>query len=175
MATPIEGQEAAATGMPQLDFSTYPNQIFWLVIAMLALYYIVSKIAIPRIGGIIEDRHEVISNDLETAAELREKAAAAEEAYNQALAEARSESQRIAAETKAEIQKEIEAATAKADAEIAAKSAESEGHIREIRDSATQAVDEVARETALAIVAKLMPDAADEQAVGSAVESVMKG
>ncbi len=25
---------AAESGMPQLDFSTFPNQIFWLVVAL---------------------------------------------------------------------------------------------------------------------------------------------
>ena len=174
MATPTEGAEAA-TGMPQLDFSTFPNQIFWLVVTMVALYYIVSRVAVPRIGGVIEDRHEVISNDLETAAELRHKAELAEEAYNRALAEARAEAQRIAAETKAEIQKELAAATAKADAEIAARAAESETRIAEVRESATQSVGEVARDTALAVVDALMPEAADEGAVNAAVASAMKG
>ncbi|WP_112322315.1 F0F1 ATP synthase subunit B' [Oceanibium sediminis] len=174
MATPTEGAESAS-GMPQLDFSTFPNQIFWLVVALLALYFIVTRVAMPRVGGIIEDRFEVISNDLEVAADLKQKAEAAEAAYHKALAEARSEAQAIAAETKAEIQKELALATEKADAEIAAKAAESEARIDEIRASAVKSVEEVATETSAAIVAALMPDVADDAAVKAAVANRMKG
>lgn len=174
MATPTEGAESAS-GMPQLDFSTFPNQIFWLVVALLALYFIVSRVAMPRVGGIIEDRFEVISNDLDAAADLKLKAEEAEAAYHKALAEARAEAQGIAAETKAAIQKELAIATEKADAEIAAKAAESEERIGEIRASAVKSVEEVAAEAGAAIVAALMPDAADKSAVDKAVANRMKG
>ena len=32
----------ASVGMPQLDFSTFPNQIFWLVVSIVVLYFIVA-------------------------------------------------------------------------------------------------------------------------------------
>lgn len=177
MATePHGGEEAAgAVGMPQLDFSTFPNQIFWLLVTLVAIYMIVTRIAMPRIGGILSDRHEVISNDLETAAELKTKAEAAQAAYEKALADARAQAQAIAAETKAEIQKELAAATARADAEIAAKAAESQARIDEIRASAIESIEQVAAETGVAIVEALLPEAADAGAVKSAVTDAMKG
>ncbi|MEM8871496.1 MAG: F0F1 ATP synthase subunit B' [Pseudomonadota bacterium] len=164
-----------AVGMPQLDFSTFPNQVFWLVVALFVLYQIVTKVALPRIGGTIEDRHEVISNDLEAAAALKQQAVEAEAAYNKALAEARTQAQQIAAETKAEIQSELAAATEVAEAEIAAQTAESEARIAEIREGATQSVTEVAGDTAAAIVEALLPDAADATAARNAVSNLMKG
>ena len=164
-----------AVGMPQLDFATFPNQIFWLVVALVVLYLIITKIALPRIGGTIEDRHEVISNDLEAAADLKLKAEEAEAAYNAALAQARSEAQRIAAETKAAIQEELAAATEVAEAEIAAQSAESEARIAAIREGATASVEQVATETAEALVAALLPGDADSATAKAAVSSVMKG
>lgn len=174
MAEPAHGAESAV-GMPQLDFSTYPNQIFWLVLSVVALYLIISKVAVPRIGGLLNDRHEAISNDLEAAADLKRRAEEAEAAYNKALAEARSEAQRIGAETKAAIQEELKEATAKADAEIAARAAESEARITEIRDSALRSIEEVAADTGAAIVRNLLPDAADDAAVKAAVAAAMKG
>ena len=170
------GQAAEhVTGMPQLDFSTFPSQIFWSLVALVALFFMLSRIAIPRIAGVLEDRHEAIANDLEAAADLKKKAEQAEEAYNKALADARSEAQRIAAETKADIQKDLDAAIAKADAEIAAKSAESEERILEIRQGAQDAIVEVANEAAVAIIASLVPGAGDEKAVKKAVTAAMKG
>lgn len=161
-------------GMPQLDIATFPNQIFWLVVALVIIFYVLSRVALPRIGAIIEERHDGIANDLERAADYRRQAEAAEAAYNQALIDAKAEAQRIANAAKADVQKDIDAAIAKADAEIAAQSAESEGRIAEIRDSAMEAVQVVAKDTALAVVAAIDADMADADAVNAAVAAQVK-
>jgi len=116
-------EAAEKGGMPQLDFSTFPNQIFWLLITLVVVYLILSRMALPRISSVLAERQGTITNDLGAAEELKLKAQEAEAAYNKALADARSEAQRIAAEAKAEIQADLDKAIAKADAEIAAKSA----------------------------------------------------
>ena len=166
-------QEVEA-GMPQLDFSTFPNQIFWLVIALIVIYLILSRVALPRIGAILAERQGTITNDLAQAETLKARAVEAEEAYDKALADARGEAQRIVAQTREEIQADLNVAIAKADAEIAAKSAESEKAIGEIRDGALQSVREVAGDTAGAIVAAL-GGKADTDAVATAVNSRIKG
>lgn len=168
-------EHAEAAGMPQLDFSIYPNLIFWLVVSIVALYLILSRVALPRIGLVMAERNDAISNDIETAALYKRRAEEAEAAYNAALAQARDEAHRIAAETKAGIDKELASLLAKADAEIAVKAAESEKRIAEIRESATRSVEEVARDTAAAIVAALLPQAADQAAVDAAVGNRLKG
>jgi F-type H+-transporting ATPase subunit b len=166
--------EAAAPGMPQLDFSTFPNQIFWLVITLLAIYLVLSRVALPRIGGILAERQSTITSDIAAAEDLKAKALEAEEAYNQALADARAEAQHIIAEAKAGIQDELNDAIALADAEIAAKAAESEKAIAEIRTSALESVREVATDTAATIVSVLggKPDA---DRISDAVATRMKG
>lgn len=160
-----------ATGLPQLDFSTWGSQIPWLIIAVLVIYYIVSRIALPRIGGVIEERHDAIEDDLDRAAEFKRQAAEAEAAYDKALADARAEAMAIAQKTRDEIQKDVDAATAKADAEIAAKTAEGEARIAEIRASALENVEAVAAETAEALLAALAPETADAAAVKAAVSA----
>jgi F-type H+-transporting ATPase subunit b len=167
--------EVTAPGMPQLDFTTFPNQIFWLVVAIVVLYVIISRVALPRIGSVIEDRQNAVANDIEQAAEFKRKAEEAEAAYNTALTEARAEAMRIAGEAKAEIKVDLDAAIAKADAEIAAKASESEVRINEIRDSALQAVEEVAGIAAVDIVAAIMPTAADDKALKAAIAARLKG
>jgi F-type H+-transporting ATPase subunit b len=160
--------------MPQLDFSTWPNQIFWLLVTLVVIYLVLTKIALPRIGAVLADRKSTITNDLAAADELKQKAVDAEKAYNDALASARTEAAKIVAAAKAEIQKDLDAATAKADAEIAAKAAESEKTIAAIRDGAAAAVAEVARDTASELVAAL-GGAADAKAVTAAVTARLKG
>jgi F-type H+-transporting ATPase subunit b len=160
--------------MPQLDFSNWGNQIFWLLITLVVIYFVLSRIALPRIAAVLAERQGTITNDIAAAEELKAKAGEAEEAYNKALADARAEAHRIVAEAKAEIQADLDAATAKADAEIAAKASESEKAIAEIRAGAVESIREVAADTANEIVAAL-GGKADAKAVTAAVEARMKG
>jgi F-type H+-transporting ATPase subunit b len=175
MATETQGAEAeSAVGMPQLDFSTFPNQIFWLVVTLVVIYLILSRVALPRIAGVLAERQGTITGDIARAEELKAQAEEAEAAYQKALADARSEAQRIVGEAKAEIQKDLDAAMEKADAEISAKTAESETRIAEIREGALAAVKDVARDTAAEIVSALggKASAAD---VTAAVDQRLKG
>lgn len=169
-----EAAHGSAPGMPQLDFSTFGNQIFWLAIALVAIYLILSRVALPRIAAVLAERQGTITNDLAAAEDLKAKAVEAEDAYNKALAEARAEAQRIAAETRAEIQVDLDAAIAKADEQIAAKAAESEKAIGEIKAGALESVKEVAADTAEALVTAL-GGKADAKAVAAAVADRMKG
>ena len=173
-AAEAAGHAAESAGMPQLDFATFPNQIFWLVVALIVIYYILSRIALPRIGGILADRQGTITNDIAAAEELKLKAEEAEKAYNQALVDARAEANKIIAEARAAIQEDLDAATVKADAEIAAKAAESAKRIEEIRAHAVENVAEVAKATAAEIVAAF-GGKADAKAVTAAVDARLKG
>lgn len=166
--------EAAKPGMPQLDVSTFGNQIFWLVVSLVVIYFVLSKVALPRIAAVLAERQGTITNDIATAEELKVKAAEAEAAYEKALADARAEAGRIAAEAKGEMQAEVDVALRKADAEIAARTAESEAKIDEIREGAAQAVREVAKDTAREVVAALGVDV-DGAAVDAAVAAQAKG
>ncbi len=173
-AVAAAGHTAEKAGMPQLDFSTYPNQIFWLLVTLVVIYMILTRVALPRISEVLAERAGTITNDLSAAEELREKAVAAEKAYNDALTRARIEAGRIVAEAKAEIQKDLNAAIAKADAEIAAKTAESEKRIAEIEAGAVEAIAQVARDTTGEIVAALGGHA-DADAIALALSARLKG
>ncbi len=174
MATEPTGGEEAAVGLPQLDFTTFPNQIFWLVIALVAIYLILTRVSLPRISGVLAERSGTITNDIAQAEELKMQAEEAEAAYDKALADARAEAQRIIAEAKAEMQAELDEATAKADAEIAAQTVESEGRIAEVQAGAADAIREVARDAAGEIV-RAMGAEADDAAIQAAVEARAKG
>jgi len=171
MATETE----SAGGMPQLDLTTFPNQIFWLVVALIVIYFLMSRIALPRIANVLADRQGAIQRDLDAAEDMKQKAIEAEQAYDKALADARAQAADIMAETKAEIQAELDKATAKADAEIAAKAAESEKAITAIRKSAVKSVEEVAVKATTDIVKAVSPGAGDAKAIKAAVTARMKG
>ena len=178
MADKIEGTANAAEsapGMPQLDFSTFPNQIFWLIVTLVVLYLVLSRVALPRIAIVLSERHGAIQRDLDKAEEMKRSAIEAENTYNKALADARAKANDIVNEAKSEIQKDLDKAIAKADLEISAKAVESEKAISAIRDSAVQSVEEVANITANNIVDAILPEAADTKTIKAAVAARLKG
>jgi len=181
MATESTGQtvstcvvDGSAVGMPQLCFDWWPNQIFWLTVTLVVIFFFLSRVALPRIAAVLAERQGTITNDLAAAEDLKVKAVEAEEAYNKALANARAEAQKIIAQAKAEIQADLDDATAKADAEISAKLAESEKTIAAIREGAMDSVKEVAKDTAKELVAA-MGGSADARTITSAITAKMKG
>ncbi len=169
-----EAAGKAEPGMPQLDFSTWDNQIFWILIALFATYFILSRVALPRIGGVLAERSGTISNDIAAAEDLKAKAVDAEAAYDKALVDARAEAGRIVAEAKADIQADLDVAIAEADKKIAVKAAASEKAIAEIRAGALESVKDVAKDTAKEIVLA-MGGKADAKTITAAVTARMKG
>jgi F-type H+-transporting ATPase subunit b len=160
--------------MPQLCADWIPNQVFWLIITLIVIYFVMSRIAIPRIGAVLAERSSTITNDIAAAEELKEKAVAAEAAYQKALADARTQANEIIAAAKAEIQTELDAELAKADAKISVKAAESEAAIAEIRAGAVKSVTAVAKDTAKELL-KAMGGTVDAKTVTAAINTRMKG
>lgn len=169
-----EHSAAGNAGMPQLNFEHWSNQIFWLVLALIAIYLILSRVALPRIAAVLAERQGTITNDIAAAEDLNAKAIDAEAAYDKALIDARAEAQRIVAQAKADMQTDLDKAIAKADDQIAAKSAESEEAISEIRAGAVDSVKKVAKDTVKEIVS-VMGGTADAKTITAAVTSRMKG
>ena len=167
-------QHGGAEGMPQLCADWMSNQVFWLLVTLGVIFFVLSRIALPRIAGILAERSGAITNDLAAAEDLKAKAVEAEAAYNKALADARAEAQNIVAAAKADIQSDLNKAIAKADSEIAARSAEGEKIIADIRANALESIKLVAKDTTKEVVAA-MGGKADAKTVTAAVTARMKG
>lgn len=173
-ASSCVGPDGSAIGLPQICFDWWPNQIFWLVVTLVVIFLILNRIAIPRIAAVLAERSGAITNDIAAAEELKKRAQDAEEAYNKALADARAEAQAISQSMREEIKADIDKAMADADAKIAAKTAESEAKINEIRDTALENVEAVAKDTAGALVGAL-GQSVEQSKIDAAVSAQMKG
>lgn len=160
-------------GMPQLEFDTWAAQIFWTALALFLLYKVLSNKILPKIAGALEDRHNAIADDLDQASELKRKAEDAENAYNQALADAKANANAIVEATKADIAEKAAAENANAEAEISARTVEGEQRIGEIKAAAADSARTVASDAASAIVAKLAPGSADNSTIAAAVERAL--
>ncbi len=150
--------------MPQLEIGDFAPQLVWLAISFITLYVLMARVALPRIGDVLNQRRERIDRDIAEAERLKAETERALQAYERELAEARARAHKIAREAREKLDAEVAGERAKVEAEIAAKMAEAEARIAEAKAKAMAEVDEIAREAASAIVAQLIsvPVAGDE-------------
>ncbi|MBS0235892.1 MAG: hypothetical protein JSS50_00980 [Proteobacteria bacterium] len=110
--------------MPQLEFTSYPGQIFWLLVFWSLCYLLVSRVFLPSMQAIFKKRSEVTKEKLEVAASIvvqcnrlrGEIDAALERARAQALAvksAAKVEAKVIIAEQAAQTESVLEKETGK--------------------------------------------------------------
>ena len=160
---------------PPFDSHTYASQLVWLVIAFVALYVLMSRWALPRVGAIIENRQKRISDDVAEAGRLKEQSEAAIAAYEKALADARGRAQAIANETREKQMAEADARRKVLEDDLNRRLAESEKTIAVTKQAAMSNVRGIAEDAARAIVERLAGKAPGDQAVSDAVGSVLKG
>lgn len=82
-------------GLPQLDPTWFASQTFWLVLVFTAMYLIFARSILPSISTTLENRHEHIQNDLDTAERLKEDAETVQHKYESVLEEARSRASQL--------------------------------------------------------------------------------
>jgi F-type H+-transporting ATPase subunit b len=157
---------------PPFDSSTFASQILWLAITFGLFYVLMSKVVLPRIGGILEARHDKIAKDLEEANRLKGDSEAAGAAYEKSLAEARQKAQAIASETRSALNASLDAKRHEAEAGLSAKIAAAETTIAGIKAKALAEVDGIATETAETLVSTLTGESISRADVAAAVAAV---
>lgn len=165
---------AYAAGLPQLDPSTYSAQVVWLVVTFVLLYVLMAKVALPRIGDVLEERQNKIDDNLAKAEELKVQAEAAQEAYESSLAQARAKAHDAIREVKDNAAAEAAERQSALNDQLQAKIRESEQAITKARDEALAGITEVATEVASGVVEKLIGDAPKEASVNGAVLAALK-
>jgi F-type H+-transporting ATPase subunit b len=156
--TEAHGGDHGSDVFPPFDPATFPSQLLWLAITFGLLYVLMSKIALPRIDGILANRKSLIDADLAAADASRQKTDAAIAAYEAALVEAKSKAQGIANETREKIQSDLAAKRSAVEADLTAKVSAAEARIASTKAEALTHVDEIASETAQTVVTQLIGD-----------------
>ena len=171
--TEAEGGHKAP--FPPFQKDTFASQLVSLLIAFVALYLIVSKIALPRVGGVLDARQKAIEDDLAESQKLKDASDAALKSYESELAAARSRAQAIGAETRERLNAAAEAERKTLEQRLTQKLAEAEKTIAATREAAMSNVRGIAADAAAAIVQRLSGVLPDGKSVDSAVDASLKG
>jgi F-type H+-transporting ATPase subunit b len=141
--------------MPQLDTSTWPPQLIWLAITFLTLYFVMSRLVIPKLGGVIEERKSTVEGDLARAQQLKADTENAVKAYEASLASARAQAQAIDKKNRDALSTEIDGERAKLDTALASRITVAEKQIAASRDKAMGEVTRFAVDMAAQIASQL--------------------
>ena len=145
----------SAVGMPQLDFSTFPNQIFWLVVFCVVLFAIVKFFIIPRMEDIFANRRKIIDGNIAKAEEIRLRVSEIEKQIEEELQKAKSQCDEIMNTSGNNIKEQM--ALALEDSKIATTQliSEAEGRLKELRDGSEAAIEKISEELASEIISKI--------------------
>jgi len=166
-----EAAHGAEGAFPPFDASTYPSQLFWLALTFGFLFWFMSKIIVPRIGGILEMRQDRIAQDLDKAHELKSEADEAIAAYEQELAEAKASANEIGNKARDAAKTAAETERQKIEKKLGEQLAEAEKRIADIRDKAMADLGEIATETTQAVVSQLIGGSVTKAEVTKALKA----
>ena len=159
---------------PPFESDSFASQLLWLALSFGALYFLMSRIALPRVATILEVRSDRIATDLAEAQRLKTETETAIASYEASLAEARGNAQKIAGETRDKVQKETDTQRKKLDEELGRRLADAEAQIADTKSKALSNVRTIAVSAASDIVARLIGDAPDTKDVEAAVDVSLK-
>jgi F-type H+-transporting ATPase subunit b len=159
---------------PPFNKETFASQLVWFAIFFIALYVLISRFAIPRLGGIIEARRDRVEGDLAEANKLKGQSDAALASYEKSLSDARGRAQALANETREKLNAEADKARHALEAQLNIKLAEAEKTIAATKTSAMANVRGIAVDTAATIVQRLIGTTPAGSAVEAAVAEALK-
>lgn len=172
----LAGAEAPGghgAAFPPFQSETFASQLIWLALAFGLLYWLMAKVALPRIGAILHDRARRLASDLEEAHRSKAEADAASQAYETSLREARANAERIAQEARSQLAAESERRRKILEGDLNQKLAAAEATIAGRRAEAMGSVRGIAAETATAIVERLIGQAPDRAAIEGALDRTL--
>ena len=144
-------------GLPQLDITTWPSQLFWLVVTFVIGYILISSLVAPSISSVLANRSTKISNDLETAKKAQDNAKEVYTSYEESLSEARSQAAIAAAKALEEAKAETASRDAAINKKLASSAKKAEARLSKMRDEALSSLEDLATETSQKIIAELTP------------------
>ena len=161
--------EEKKTGMPQLDPTKFPTQLFWIAVTFLLFFLLMWRVALPKVARVLEDRKNRIDGDLAKAAELRAEAERVSIAYDKAAADGRAQAQAIVRKVSDEMAASAQAQQGVLAQKLAKDIQAAEARIGKGREAAIGNVAAIAGELAQAATQRLAGVSVDASAAAAAV------
>jgi F-type H+-transporting ATPase subunit b len=163
-AEAVHGGEAAAHGaegggsaFPPFDASLFASQLVWFALTFAALYWIMSRVVLPKVASVKAHRAGTLSADREGAAAKTLAAEQAKAAMEKAIAKARADARKLIDDMRAKTKASLDEEQAQAEAKLAERAQAAESRINTARNKALAEVDGLAAALGRQIADKLAP------------------
>ena len=145
----------SAVGMPQLDFSTFPNQIFWLVVFCVILFAIVKLFIIPRMEDIFANRRKIIDGNIAKAEEIRIRVSEIEKQIEEEIGKAKAQCDDIMNTSAGNVKEQMSIALEDSKTATSQLINEAEGRLKKLKDGSEAAIKKISEELANEIISKI--------------------
>ena len=169
-----EYAKAEVEGLPQLDFTTYASQIFWMFIFFVILYVIFAKKTLPDVASTVETRRDKIESDLDTAQELKQQAETVQGEYEAALQEARQNATLTFKDAEERIKNESNAKIEAFKDRAVKLTSETEAKVEAAKEKALQDTQSIAAEIASIAAEKIVGIPTDIKQAETLVKNINK-
>ena len=149
-------EKSSSVGMPQLDFSNFDNQAFWLFIFLLLVFLVIRMLVMPRMEETLTNRRKIIEEDIQEAEEFRDKAVEIEKSLNDEIEAARIKANEILRNCKEEIKRNTKEALADIDVKIEQLVEKSDKNVVSLKSKANKEVNALSKKLAPEIVKALI-------------------
>lgn len=161
--------------MPQLDLGSFPTQLFWLAVTFVILYFLMSKVALPKVSQVLDERQRRIDDNLGKAESLRQEARKLTEEYENSMAGARDQARAVIQEAGLQVAMESTRRNEELNASIADELGQAEARIAAARDQAIDGIAAIAVEVAASATGRLIGEVPPPAEIAAAVEQEIKG
>lgn len=159
--------------MPQFDPASFPSQLFWLLVCFGALYYLMSRIALPRIAEVLDERQRRIDGDLEKAAAIKTQVEAAIKAYDKSLLDAKNQAQTLLRAAHDEVSHLVQSRSKEVASRLAEQVRDGEARIAAARNNALGEIRDIAAEVAVSAAGRIGGMTVDAVTARAAVDNVI--
>ena len=164
-----------SSGMPQLDFATFPNQFFWILVFTVLFYLIVRYVIVPRLENIMTSRQDLINADIQQAEEFNKEAHKIEEQITLKMDEAHREALNISASTKAQLKEKVDSAMIEIEETVSKQTQDSEKRISDIEKKSKQNIKEISIELSKDLIGRFSENKLETSKVEKMVSDQIKG
>jgi F-type H+-transporting ATPase subunit b len=165
---------AESGGMPQLNPEFWVSQIFWLTITFGILYFVLSKLILPKISSNLESRKSQISDNIEAADRQREESEKKLKEYEQIISTSKIEAKNLFSQAREKALKDINVKREILNKQIDEEIKKAENEINQLRKKAPEKINKIAVDTSSEIIQKLIGTQINNSSISAIVDDLYR-
>ena len=170
----MEAFASESSGMPQLNPEFWISQIFWLTITFGILFFVLSKLILPKISANLETRKSQILENIEAADKKRKESEIKIKEYDEIVKQSKNEAKNYFNQAKIKIIKDINAKKEILDKEILEEIKKAETEIQSLKNKAPDKINKIATETSTDLVKQLIGVEVNNSSISAIVDDLSK-